>query len=73
VEVADTGAGLTLDQQRRVFEPHVRFDVRRPGLGLGLATARRLVESHHGSMGVRSRPGEGAVFWFELPLRPAGS
>ena len=38
-----------------------------PGLGLGLATVRRLVEGHVGRYGVVSRPGEGALFWFELP------
>jgi signal transduction histidine kinase len=73
VEVADTGAGLPPDAQRRIFEPHVRIDVRRPGLGLGLATVRRLVESHGGAVGVRSRPGEGAVFWFVLPQREGAS
>ena len=38
-----------------------------PGLGLGLATVRRLAEGHDGRYGVSSRPGEGALFWFELP------
>jgi len=38
-----------------------------PGLGLGLATVRRLVEGHNGRYGVTSAPGEGALFWFELP------
>jgi signal transduction histidine kinase len=38
---------------------------------LGLATVKRLVEAHGGIVGLRSRPGEGAVFWFELPLAPS--
>ena len=55
----------------------VKFDEARgagtsePGLGLGLATHRRLVEGHHGRYGVSSRPGEGALFWFELPAAGA--
>ena len=36
--------------------------------GLGLATVRRLVDSYGGRVGVRSREGEGTVFWFEMPL-----
>jgi signal transduction histidine kinase len=68
VEVADTGAGLPEEAQRRVFEPYVRLDANKPGLGLGLATVRRLVEAHGGTVGVQSREGEGAVFWFEMPV-----
>jgi signal transduction histidine kinase len=69
VEVTDTGAGLSPEEQRRVFEPYVRVDPSRPGLGLGLTTVRRLVQSYGGVVGVRSQRGEGSVFWFELPVR----
>jgi signal transduction histidine kinase len=37
------------------------------GTGLGLAIVKRLVESHDGAVGVRSREGHGSVFWIELP------
>jgi signal transduction histidine kinase len=70
VEVSDTGAGVSEQQQMRIFEPYVRGDCSRPGLGLGLATAKRLVVAHGGKIGVRSRAGGGSVFWFELPCRP---
>ena len=73
VEVADTGAGLPEPLRERVFEPYVRLDERRPGLGLGLATVRRLVQAHGGRVGVRSRDGAGAVFWFEMPVRAAAA
>jgi signal transduction histidine kinase len=73
VEVADTGAGLPESLRERVFEPYVRLDERRPGLGLGLATVRRLVQAHGGRVGVRSRDGAGAVFWFEMPVRAAAA
>ncbi len=68
VEVADTGAGLPALLQEKVFEPYVRVDRRRPGLGLGLATVQRLVRAHGGHVGVESHEGAGAVFWFELPV-----
>jgi signal transduction histidine kinase len=66
VEVEDSGPGVTAGLERRIFEPYVRGpDVTQPGLGLGLATVKRLVESHEGSVGVR-RLDTGTVFWFEL-------
>jgi signal transduction histidine kinase len=73
VEVADTGAGLPEAMHERIFEPYVRVDRRQPGLGLGLATVRRLVEAHRGKVGVRSREGVGALFWFVLPLYRSGA
>ncbi len=71
VEVADTGAGLPEPMRERIFEPYVRLNERQPGLGLGLATVRRLVQAHGGQVGVRSNEGAGAVFWFEMPVRAA--
>lgn len=66
VEVSDTGAGLPEGADRRIFDPYVRVDTGRPGLGLGLATVKRLVQAHGGRVGVRSRAGHGSA-WFELP------
>jgi signal transduction histidine kinase len=67
-EVQDTGPGLPPELLRNAFDPYVRgTGTSVPGLGLGLATVRRLVEGHFGRYGVSSRPGEGALFWFELP------
>lgn len=68
VEVEDTGPGLPIDVEDHVFEPYTRGrNSKQPGIGLGLATVKRLAESHGGSVGVRSQPGRGCVFWFELP------
>lgn len=68
IEVADTGAGIPVEVQQRIFEPYVRaVDARAPGLGLGLATVKRLVETHGGRVGVQSQAGRGSVFWFEMP------
>ena len=67
VEVEDTGPGLAPGVEERIFEPYVRAaGATQPGLGLGLATVKRLVVAHGGSVGV-NRGQVGASFWFELP------
>jgi len=69
VEVEDTGPGLAEGLQAEdVFRMYVRGrGTQQPGLGLGLATVKRLVDAHGGRCGVRARRGEGCQFWFELP------
>jgi len=71
-EVADTGVGITPDEQPRIFD---RFSQASPeelpgggGTGLGLAITRQLVEMMSGEIGVESSPGEGSVFWFTARL-----
>ena len=70
VEVADTGAGLTDEQQRRIFRPFERLDQADmpEGFGLGLSIALALVELLHGKIRVRSVPAEGSSFSVTLPL-----
>ena len=66
-EVEDSGPGIPPTLGSRVFEPYVRGPNNgAPGIGLGLATVKRLVESHGGTVGVKSGPHGGALFWFEL-------
>jgi signal transduction histidine kinase len=68
VSVRDTGPGLTPEQRRDVFKPFVRFagpEIR--GTGLGLSLSRSLAERDGGMMGVESTPGDGSVFWVDLP------
>ena len=48
----------------------MRLNTSQPGFGLGLATVKRLVEAHAGRLGVESVPGQGSLFWFELPRTP---
>lgn len=68
IEVEDSGPGVPSEQIGRLFEPFYRVPgSTQPGIGLGLATVRRLVDSHGGVVGVRSKVGEGSVFWFDLP------
>jgi signal transduction histidine kinase len=72
-EVEDSGPGLSPDLLPDAFDPYVRgTGTREPGLGLGLATVRRLVDGHDGRYGVASRLGEGSLFWFELPVAGRG-
>lgn len=73
LEVADTGPGIPEEQQARIFEPYVQLKHGGEGIGLGLATVDRLVRAHGGNVGVRSRAGTGATFWFELPKARAAA
>jgi signal transduction histidine kinase len=66
-EVEDNGPGLPPGTETAIFEPFVRASNRKGGIGLGLATVKRLVEAHGGSVGVVSSPGCGCTFWFEMP------
>lgn len=68
IEVADTGPGIPEDELPRVFDRfwQARRQGRQGGVGLGLAIARRIVEAHGGTIGVHSRPGEGARFTFTV-------
>ena len=73
--VADTGIGTAPQVLNRLFTPFMQAESassrRYGGTGLGAATARRLVQLMHGSMGVESQPRQGTTFWFLLPLEAA--
>jgi len=76
LEVRDTGIGIAPDKQAQLFQPFTQADSstsrRFGGSGLGLSIARRLVELMQGAIGLDSRgEGQGARFWFTLPLQAA--
>lgn len=83
VSVRDEGVGLTPDEQQHVWERfyQVKGNKRQKGfssgLGLGLYICQAIIEEHGGEVGVISNKGEGATFWFTLPLAytatPGGS
>jgi signal transduction histidine kinase len=67
--VTDTGPGIPLDERAQIFERYVQGRGRRSkqGVGLGLYISKRLVEAHHGRIGVESELGKGSTFWFTIP------
>jgi signal transduction histidine kinase len=70
IEVQDKGPGIPKEEQKRIFEPYYRSSHKRdqsPGLGIGLALCKVLVEAHGGKIWVKSQPGKGASFFFTLP------
>jgi signal transduction histidine kinase len=68
IEVEDNGPGLPAAMEAAVFEPYVRGpDNHQPGIGLGLATVKRVAEAHGGRVDVRSVPRAGCRFGLELP------
>ncbi len=67
ITVDDTGPGVPEHLRDAIFQPFVRGATSAAGVGLGLATVRRLAEGHGGRAGVESAPGGGSRFWIELP------
>lgn len=74
VSVRDHGPGVPRAEQRRVWECCYRVEGTQVlsgtsvGLGLGLYISRSIIEQHNGRVGLRSTEGQGAAFWFALPL-----
>lgn len=69
ISVEDAGEGVPEQIKARLFERFVRDpDSGKPGLGLGLAIARELVEAHGGKIGVEPSELGGSRFWFQLPV-----
>jgi len=71
VTVSDTGIGIPLEEQARVFERFFRGVRERnqstPGAGLGLYLAKAIVEAHDGRIWVESQPEKGTAFSFAIP------
>lgn len=74
LRVADTGLGISVRDQERLFQEFFRSTnpaaLATPGTGLGLSIVHRIVERHGGRIEVDSRPGEGAAFAVTLPPAP---
>jgi len=74
VSVHDEGPGIPVEEQGHIWGRHfyakgtTAQDELDLSLGLGLYLCQALIERHHGSVGVHSKPGHGATFWFTLPL-----
>lgn len=74
-EVSDTGRGIAQSQQVHIFSRFEQADVQTTrtygGTGLGLSICEKLVTLQGGQIGVISQPGQGATFWFQVPLKMA--
>jgi signal transduction histidine kinase len=74
VSVRDQGPGIPSSEHERIWERFYRvkniktLNNNGVGLGLGLHICKMIITLHHGEVGVQSTPGEGATFWFKLPL-----
>lgn len=73
IGVADTGCGMTPEEQQRVFNAFTRLPgaQRKEGVGLGLSIAREIVERLGGSINLISRKGEGSKFTVVIPMEMA--
>ena len=72
IYVMDRGAGLTEEEQSKIFDKFYRGAKERnlKGTGMGLAIAREIIRAHGEEISVSSKPGEGSEFFFSLPLAP---
>jgi len=65
IEISDTGSGIEADKLEHIFDAY--YSSRPQGSGLGLPTAKKIIEAHNGSITVNSEPGKGTSFAMRLP------
>jgi len=66
IQITDTGVGIAPENVDRIF--HVYFSTKEGGTGLGLPTARRIIEQHGGTVHLHSVPGKGTSFSVRMPV-----
>jgi two-component system sensor histidine kinase/response regulator len=69
IEIRDTGIGISVEDQRKIFERFRQGQHDRSGSGLGLHLSRRIIEAHNGQLLVDSCLGKGSAFTVKLPLK----
>jgi len=70
LEIKDTGAGMSVEQQKRAFTSLLNT-TKKTGTGLGLVIVSKIVETHNGTIKVRSRPGKGTTVELRFPVGEA--
>lgn len=70
MEIVDQGNGIPLHEQDNLFNKFYRVPGEHEvkGFGLGLYICAKIVKAHNGKIGVKSKPGEGSLFWFSIPV-----
>ncbi len=71
IHFCDTGPGIPAGLEQRIFDPFFTTKEVGAGTGLGLSITYGIIKEHQGSIAVESRPGEGALFLIQLPLKQA--
>lgn len=66
IQVGDTGRGISPDRLGHIFEAYYSSGPK--GSGLGLPTAKKIINAHNGSIDVTSQPGKGTLFTIKLPI-----
>ncbi|MEG0454449.1 MAG: response regulator, partial [Bacteroides sp.] len=71
LQVSDTGIGIPINKQGRIFERFYQIESEHVGSGIGLSLIQRLVELHHGHIELQSEEGKGSTFSVYLPQSPS--
>ena len=71
IEVEDSGPGVPIEHEAKLFQPFYTTKPVGEGTGLGLSVSYGIVQSHGGRIGYRRAEAGGAIFWFELPIASA--
>jgi C4-dicarboxylate-specific signal transduction histidine kinase len=69
ISVGDTGPGIPVGLEQRIFDPFFTTKEVGAGTGLGLSIIYGIIKEHQGTIMVENHPGEGAIFWIQLPLK----
>lgn len=69
ISVGDTGPGIPMGLEQRIFDPFFTTKEVGTGTGLGLSIIYGIIKEHQGTIVIENHPGEGAIFWIQLPLK----
>ncbi len=67
IDITDTGVGIQKNKVNKIFQ--VYYSTKKTGTGLGLPTAKRIIEESKGSINIRSEDGKGSSFLIKLPVQ----